>query len=56
MASTTTKSWFGTGARHGAPFILVAGPFGVLFDVLATETGLNLTETMIFAITALQLM
>lgn len=51
MASTTTKSWFWTGFRHGAPFILVAGPFGTLFGVLATETGLNLTETMIFSIT-----
>ena len=51
MASTTSKSWFWAGFRHGAPFVLVAGPFGVLFGVLATETGLNLTETMIFAVT-----
>ena len=51
MTSTTSKSWFWTGFRHGIPFVLVAAPFGTLFGVLATETGLNLTETMIFAIT-----
>jgi predicted branched-subunit amino acid permease len=51
MASTTSKSWFWTGFQHGVPFVLVAAPFGTLFGVLATETGLNLTETMIFAIT-----
>ena len=49
--STTTKSWFWSGFRHGVPFVLVAAPFGTLFGVLATETGLNLTETMVFAIT-----
>lgn len=51
MASTTTKSWFWTGFWHGVPFVLVAGPFGTLFGVLATETGLNLVETMVFTTT-----
>lgn len=35
-----------TGMRDGAPFILVATPFGLLFGVAATEAGLNLLETM----------
>ena len=51
MAFTTTKSWYWTGFRHGVPFVLMAGPFGALFGVLATETGLNVTETMVFSIT-----
>ena len=56
---------FWAGLKIGAPFVLVAGPFGMLFGVLATEAGLNLVETMtltatVFAgaaqFTALQLM
>ncbi len=51
--------------RDGAPFILVAAPFGMLFGVLATEAGFKLLETMTFTMsvfagasqfTALQLM
>lgn len=65
MTHTTVKSFFWKGFWDGAPFILVAGPFGMLFGVLATEAGLNLVETMTFTIsvfagaaqfTALQLM
>jgi 4-azaleucine resistance transporter AzlC len=51
MAFSTTQSYFWRGTRDSAPFILVAGPFGVLFGVLATEAGLNLFETMTFSIT-----
>ena len=51
MASTTSNSYFWLGFRHGTPFILVAGPFGMLFGILATEAGLNLTQTMVFTIT-----
>ena len=58
-------SYYWKGLRDGAPFVLVAGPFGMLFGVLATEAGLNLTETMVLTatvfagaaqLTALQLM
>ena len=65
MSSTTAKSYFWKGVRDGAPFILVAGPFGMLFGVLATEGGLNLVQSMTFSLsvfagaaqfTALQLM
>lgn len=51
MARTTANSFFRKGFRDGAPFILVAAPFGTLFGVLATEAGLNLFETMVFTFT-----
>ena len=51
MTRTTAKSFFWKGFWDGAPFILVAGPFGMLFGVLATEAGLNLVEAMTFTIT-----
>ena len=63
-ASTLSRSFF-RGAFDSLPFMLVAGPFGMLFGVLATEAGLNLFETMAFSaavfagaaqFTALQLM
>lgn len=51
MMSTTAKSYFWKGMRDCSPFILVAGPFGLLFGVLATEAGLSLVETMTFTMT-----
>jgi branched chain amino acid efflux pump len=65
MTRTTTNWHFWKGVRDGLPFILVAGPFGLLFGVLATEAGFRLVETMTFSVsvfagaaqfTALQLM
>ena len=65
MAYSTANSYYWKGLRDGAPFILVAGPFGLLFGVLATEAGLDLTETLVLTatvfagaaqLTALQLM
>ncbi|MEM6372928.1 MAG: AzlC family ABC transporter permease [Pseudomonadota bacterium] len=65
MPFTTTNSAFWAGVRDGAPFMAVAGPFAMLFGVLATEAGLNVFEVMSFSIvviagaaqfTALQLM
>lgn len=49
MTRQTTKSPFWMGCRDAAPFLLVVGPFAVLFGVLATEAGLNLVETMTFS-------
>ncbi len=46
MASTTTKSAYLEGLWNGAPFFVVAAPFSMLFGVLATEAGLNLTQVM----------
>lgn len=65
MPFTTQKSAFWAGFRDSAPFILVAGPFGLLFGVLAAESGLNVHEALAFSLavfagasqfTALQLM
>ncbi|WGI21660.1 AzlC family ABC transporter permease [Amylibacter sp. IMCC11727] len=43
---TTSKSAFWAGYRDCMPFILVAGPFGMLFGVASTDLGLTLIETM----------
>ncbi len=51
MAFSTSNSFFWRGARDALPFILVAGPFGMLFGVFATEAGLDLVQTMAFSIT-----
>ncbi|MGC3938257.1 AzlC family ABC transporter permease [Roseobacter sp. EG26] len=70
MSSTTPKtrtraSAFWKGVADGTPFLLVVGPFAMLFGVLATEAGLNILETLAFSavvfagaaqFTALQLM
>ncbi|MCD1626197.1 AzlC family ABC transporter permease [Seohaeicola saemankumensis] len=65
MTVTTTESAYWKGVRDGAPFILVVAPFALLFGVVATETGLNVWETLAFSVvviagaaqfTALQLM
>lgn len=65
MAASSTNSAYWKGFRDGIPFILVVTPFALLFGVVATESGLNLMETMGFSIvviagasqfTALQLM
>ncbi|MEO0750249.1 MAG: AzlC family ABC transporter permease [Pseudomonadota bacterium] len=50
MTRQTTKSPFWMGCRDAAPFLLVVGPFAVLFGVVATEAGLNLLETMTFSV------
>lgn len=51
MPSTTVKSAFWSGFRAGLPFVFVAGPFGLLFGVLATEAGLNVAEALFFSAT-----
>jgi len=37
---------FRDGLRAGAPFLVVAVPFGMLFGAVATESGLDLVATM----------
>ncbi len=49
MAITTTKSAFWKGLRDSVPFLLVSGPFGLLFGVLAAEAGLNVLEAWTFS-------
>ncbi len=41
---------FARGLRAGAPFLLVIGPFGLLFGVTATEAGLNIAQVMGFTV------
>lgn len=50
MATTTRKSAFRSGVVAGMPFLLVGVPFAVLFGVVATEAGLNLTQTLGFSV------
>ncbi len=50
MGGTTSKSTFWTGIRDGFPFILVAAPFGTLFGVLASESGLGVHEALGFSL------
>ena len=65
MSTETTKSIFLQGVRDAAPFLLVVGPFALLFGVVATEAGLSVFEALTFSVaviagaaqfTALQLM
>lgn len=65
MRMSGTRSHFLSGARAAIPFVLVIGPFGLLFGVIASEAGLGIVETMSMSvliiagaaqITALQLM
>ncbi|MEM6477503.1 MAG: AzlC family ABC transporter permease [Pseudomonadota bacterium] len=50
MSEATRKAAFWLGVRHGAPFIFLLVPFGMLFGVVGTEAGLNLAEVMAFSI------
>lgn len=38
------------GVRTGLPFVLVVGPFGLLFGVAATEAGLPVAQVMGFSV------
>jgi predicted branched-subunit amino acid permease len=50
MAAQSAMSSYWRGVRDGLPFLLVVGPFGMLFGVLGTEAGLAIHETMAFSI------
>ncbi len=50
MPAATAKSAYFTGIRDGLPFILVAGPFAMLFGVVATEAGLTFAQAMGFSV------
>ncbi len=41
---------FWRGFRDGAPFLLVVGPFSILFGVVAAEAGLNVLEALGFSV------
>lgn len=46
----TTRAAYWGGFRDGAPFVLVIGPFGLVFGVVGAEAGLNIAEVMGFSI------
>ncbi|MEM7074160.1 MAG: AzlC family ABC transporter permease [Pseudomonadota bacterium] len=50
MADETVKSTFSKGVRDAVPFLLVVAPFSMLFGVVATESGLNVLETLGFSV------
>ncbi len=65
METGSAKSAFWRGAYGALPFVIVVGPFGLLFGVVASEAGLDLLAVMSFSVlviagaaqfTALQLM
>lgn len=45
-----TRSHYWRGFRHGAPFLFVIAPFGMLFGVVGTEAGLRIAEVMGFSV------
>ncbi len=47
---TTTKRAFLRGIRDSLPFIMVVGPFALLFGVVATEAGLSVAQTLGFSV------
>lgn len=46
---TTTKRALMLGIRDALPFIVVVGPFALLFGVVASETGLSSAQTIVFS-------
>lgn len=49
MPNASPRAAFLRGAAHGAPFLMVVFPFGMLFGVVATEAGLDIVETMVMS-------
>lgn len=50
IMSENTQNLYWQGIKAGFPFILVVGPFGLLFGVVATEVGLDVVQTMAMTI------
>lgn len=50
ISASKLRSTFWRGVRDCGPFAFVAGPFGMLFGVVATEAGLNLIQVMGFSV------
>ncbi len=50
MAVSTHDSAFWRGLRNGAPFLIMAIPFAMLFGVVATDAGLKLGQTIGFSV------
>ena len=48
--SVARRTAYFAGLRGSLPFMLVVGPFGLLFGVVATEAGLSVVEVMGFTV------
>lgn len=48
--TSTVSAAFWRGFRDALPFLLVIGPFSVLFGVVASEAGLNVLEALGFSV------
>lgn len=46
MQPATRKTAFARGLAAGLPFVLAAGPFGMVFGIAAVEAGLDLAQLM----------
>ncbi len=46
MPTATPKTAFQRGVRDGFPFVLAVAPFGLLFSVIASESGLDFWQTV----------
>jgi len=49
VARSKPKNTYLMGIRDALPFLLVAGPFGLLFGVVAAESGLSVPQAMAFS-------
>jgi len=47
---TTTKRALLQGIKDSIPFVIVVGPFALLFGVVAAEAGLNVTQSLGFSV------
>ena len=50
MAVSTHESAFWQGLRTGAPFLIMAVPFAMLFGVVAADAGLQIAQTIGFSL------
>lgn len=47
---STTRTAFWRGVLAGAPFLIMAAPFGALFGVVASEAGLDVLQTVAMSV------
>lgn len=50
MPASTVKSTYLRGLKDGAPFLIMAVPFATVFGVVATDAGLQISQTIGFSL------
>ncbi len=50
MSTTTEKSAFAQGCYASAPFLVIGGPFAVLFGLVSIEAGLSVFQTVAMSV------